>query len=512
MRTRGVDCGPMPPKSKSEVLWIVLGNQLFDPSWYKQLGCQKVFMAEDFGLCTHYRYHKKKLVLFLAAMRHFAEDLRKQKIEVHYEGFKGAPSQAPYETKLQQFLAKHPVQSLHTFEIEDKFMEKRLADFCAKSGLSLVFHPSPMFLTPRDTFGEYLKQSKKPFMKTFYEGQRKKLGILVDNKGKPRGGKWSFDAENRAKLPKGIVLPALPTVPQSAALKEVMVWVSEHFADHPGQVSEFWLPYTRSQALDWLDAFFEARFHSFGLYEDAISRHHDFVFHSVLTPVLNLGLLTPAEIVEKALEFAQAKKVPLNSLEGFIRQIIGWREFIRGIYQNYSEKEEASNFWGHERGMPACWYTGDTGIAPLDCTIQRVVRLGYCHHIERLMVLSNLMLLCQIHPRKVHAWFMEMFVDSSDWVMGPNVYGMGQFSDGGIFATKPYICASNYILKMSDYSKGPWCQDVDALFWSFLNENEAFFAKNFRMNMLLKTFAKKTAAEKRKLIERADSLRARLTT
>jgi len=182
-------------------------------------------------------------------------------------------------------------------------------------------------------------------------------------------------------------------------------------------------------------------------------------------------------------------------VEGFVRQVLGWREFIRGIYRNYSEEQDVANFWNHTRKLRDCWYTGTTGITPLDDVIRKVEDWGYAHHIERLMILGNMMLLCEVDPREVHRWFMEMFVDSADWVMGPNVYGMALMSDGGIFATKPYICGSNYWLKMSNYRKGQWSTIVDALYWNFIARNKSFFARNYRMSMMVKLLDKKTPAQ-----------------
>ena len=197
---------------------------------------------------------------------------------------------------------------------------------------------------------------------------------------------------------------------------------------------------------------------------------------------MNLGLLTPAEIIDRVMR--RADGVPLQSLEGFVRQVIGWREFVRGIYRTFGDEQEQSNFWSHERELTSAWYDGTTGIPPLDDTIRSAQKLGWAHHIPRLMVLGNLMTLCEIRPRVAHDWFMEMFIDSSEWVMGPNVYGMGLFSDGGIFATKPYICGSNYLLKMSDYKKGPWCDIVDGLYWRFIEKHREFFATNPRLALM----------------------------
>tara|TARA_Y100000591_G_C21633046_1_gene593814 strand:- start:90 stop:770 length:681 start_codon:yes stop_codon:yes gene_type:complete len=219
---------------------------------------------------------------------------------------------------------------------------------------------------------------------------------------------------------------------------------------------------------------------------------------------MNIGLITAEEIINKVLKAHQKDNFPLNSLEGFIRQVIGWREFIRGIYQNYDKEESSTNFWNHKRKLRKCWYDGTTGILPVDDAIKKVQRLGYNHHIERLMVLSNFMLLCEINPKDVYKWFMEMYVDSSEWVMGPNVYGMGQFSDGGIFATKPYISGSNYILKMSDYKKGDWCKVWDGLYWNFINKKKKFYQKNARSAFMVNTLDRMESGKRKSHFEIAN--------
>ena len=466
------------PDATRPCLWVIFGNQLFPVSKLVGLGATRAYLAEDDGLCTHFRYHKKKLVLFLAAMRRYAGELQKAGIAVHYEALSAEAPSRSYEDKLAAYLDAEPAEQIGCFEIEDKFMEQRMERFAAGRPIKLVIEPSPMFLTARHDFQDYLAQRSRPFMKTFYEWQRRRLRILMEDDGTPVGRRWSFDIENRKKLPKTLTPPPLPRITPSVEVREVSALVDARFPDHPGETADFWLPTTRAEALTWLDSFLQERFANFGAYEDAMSRQHDTLFHSVLTPALNLGLLLPREVVSKALAAAKERSVPLAAVEGLIRQIIGWREFVRGIYREYSEEQDSTNHFDHRRRLTGAWYDGTTGIEPLDLVIKRVGRLGWCHHIERLMVLSNLMLLCEVAPREAHRWFMEMFVDSSDWVMGPNVYGMGQFSDGGIVATKPYLCASNYILKMSDYRRGPWCDDVDALFWSFIDRHATFFRGN----------------------------------
>jgi len=230
--------------------------------------------------------------------------------------------------------------------------------------------------------------------------------------------------------------------------------------------------------------------HLFRTYEDAIAREETFLFHSILTPALNIGLLSPAGVMERTLVFHQRKNFPLNSLEGFVRQIIGWREFMRGIYTLEDVYQRRKNFWGFELKITASFYNGTTGIEPVDSTIRKIHERAYCHHIERLMALGSFMLLCEFHPDEVHRWFMELFIDAYGWVMVPNVYGMSQYANGGLITTKPYVCGSNYILKMSDHKKGDWLAVWDALFWRFIHVHRNMFANNPRMSMMVRQLEK----------------------
>jgi deoxyribodipyrimidine photolyase-related protein len=494
-------------------LIVILGNQLFAPALLAQkiekaADCI-IYMREDEELCTHFRYHQQKIVFFLSAMRQHAEKLREAGFEVHYE--KIGEKKGPYEEALSAFVKKCRAESLHWFEIEDKFFALRMESLAEKLKLQLEIWLSPMFLTTRDQFRDYLREIKMPMMRTFYERQRKRLRIMVTEDLKPVGGQWSFDEENRQPLPKNYEAPALPTFKANKIQREVITLTEETFSDHPGKASFFWLPTDREGAQAWLDDFLEKRFANFGAYEDAMSTEFPFVSHSVLTPYLNSGLLTPAEVVKSALKIAASKKIPLNSTEGFLRQVIGWREFIRGIYQQFSEQQDEANFWKHQRELSSHWYKGDTGIAPLDDVIKKTLRYGYAHHIERLMVVGSLMLLLEIKPKAAHRWFMEMYIDSSDWVMGPNVYGMALFSDGGIFATKPYICGSNYYKKMGGYTKGDWQDGVDGLYWSFIERHKKFFLQNPRLSMMARTLEKIGPEKKTRIYQAADQLRDRLT-
>jgi deoxyribodipyrimidine photolyase-related protein len=493
-------------------LILILGNQLFDPKYLKKHISSEtlVFMREDSELASYYKFHQQKISFFFAAMRSYADELKEFDFKVHYENL-DPQSKNNFETSLESFIRKNKITKVVHFEIEDKFFENRISLLLRKMNCKIEVLPSPMFLTSREEFKKHLGNKKKPFMKTFYESQRKRLDILVKN-GQPVGGHWSFDTENRKALPKKITPPPPEVTKKDSHMEDAIAIVEKVFSTHPGRAAELWLPVTRTEAQQWLKKFLKERLEQFGPYEDALPAHSDLVFHSALTPFLNIGLLTPQEVIDSTLKYSEKNAIPLASLEGFIRQIIGWREFIRGIYQNFSEIQETRNFWQHTNKLKPTWYQGHTGIPVLDRAIERCLRRGYNHHIERLMVIGNLMLLLEVDPKEAHRWFMEMYIDSSEWVMGPNVYGMALFADGGIFATKPYICGSNYWIKMSGDAKGDWCDGVDGLYWQFILKHRDFFAKNPRLNMMVKTAGKISPERWKKISQAAQALKEKLVS
>jgi deoxyribodipyrimidine photolyase-related protein len=343
--------------------------------------------------------------------------------------------------------------------------------------------------------GEFFNKKKTYFQTDFYIWQRKKRNLLLEGKQQPIGGKWTFDSDNRQKFPKNGKAPAILFPKENMYVKEAKEYVLKNFTDNYGATEPFNYPVTFKDAEKWLDEFLATRFMQFGMYEDAMVQKENILFHSVLTPMLNIGLLQPQDIINKAMGAAIQYEVPLNSLEGFIRQIVGWREFIRIVYEREGGQQRTKNYWGFKRKIPASFWEGNTGIHPVDTVIKKVLQTGYCHHIERLMVLGNFMLLCEFDPDEVYKWFMEMFIDSYDWVMVPNVYGMTQFADGGLMTTKPYISGSNYLLKMGDWDKAPslgggWEKVWDGLFWRFMHEHRDFFLTNPRLGMLVNMFDK----------------------
>jgi len=272
-------------------------------------------------------------------------------------------------------------------------------------------------------------------------------------------------------------------------------------------VEGFNFPTSHSMAMESFENFLENKLELFGPYEDAIPKTNSKLFHSVLTPYLNIGLISPKQVVDLTLEKSMQSSIPINSLEGFIRQIIGWREFIRGIYQECGARQRTNNFWGFTKKLPDSFYHGGTGLDPVDFVIKKSCDEAYAHHIERLMIMGNIFCLLRINPDDVYKWFMEYYIDAYDWVMVPNVYGMSQFADGGLMSTKPYISGSNYILKMSDYQKGNWTKIWDALYWDFIRKERDFFLKNPRMAMMVRIYDKKsdeTKSEYKRLVSQLE--------
>ncbi len=494
----------------SKSLFIILGNQLFPINEINDYKDSYFFMAEDYDLCTYEKHHKHKLILFLSSMRKYAFELQRKKFSLKYHKINKDNLKLTYEDKIQNFIKSKKISEIKMFEIEDKFFEKKIIKFCKRNQLKIKFLESPMFLNSRDNFKKYLSKVKKPFMASYYRQQRIEKNILIANNN-PIGNKWSFDEENRKKLPNDLPIPNQLKFKDDDIVKEVKKIVNELFFHHPGNTNNYWLGSSRKDALKTVELFIKDKINNFGDYEDSVKKNSPFLFHSTLSPYLNLGLITPKEIITKILNANKLKNIPINSLEGFVRQVIGWREFMRGIYQNYTDKLEKTNYFNHKRKLSDDWYIGTTGIDPIDDAINDLNRYGYAHHIVRLMHLSNVMTLSQLHPKEIYKWFMEMFVDSSDWVMSPNVYGMGTFSDGGIFSTKPYICGSNYIIKMSNYKKGNWSNIVDGLYWNFIHNNKEVLSKNPRMGMVMMSYRKLKGERKDYLLKIANEFIATKT-
>ena len=485
---------------KSKKVFFVFPNQLFEDISFL-INADEVILIEEYLFFTQYNFHKHKLVFHRASMKYYEGFLKANKINVRYIE---ATDEIHDIRKLIIALAENGINEISYYDVCDNYLSRRIIDGAKKYQIKTTCFPTYLFINNLNDIEEYF-QGRVRFSQTdFYAYQRKKLNILVDDEKKPLGGKWSFDAENRLKYPKDKIPPGVVFPAKSTFYEEAIEYVDNNFASNLGSISKTIIyPITHEESDKWLNEFLQQRMHEFGDYEDAIAQDELILNHSVLTPMLNIGLLLPMQIVNTTIEYAQKNEIPINSLEGFIRQIIGWREFIRAMYILKGTEQRTLNFWKFDRKIPSSFYEGNTGIKPIDKTIKKVYATAYCHHIERLMVLGNYMVLNEFHPNAVYKWFMESFIDAYDWVMVPNVYGMSQFADGGIMSTKPYISGSSYLLKMSDYKKEGWCEIWDALFWQFMHTHRNFFLKNPRLGMLIKTFDKMDEVKREKLLSTA---------
>jgi len=454
---------------------LVFPSQLFAASPVLS-EARDVFLVEHARFFRAFRFHKKKLVFHRASMKAYAGELAKKGCRVRYVEL----SEFVNSGGLSGILRSCQVEALYVVDPCDASLQQELTMLGEQLPCELHLLESPQFLSEAAGCEAFFRGRKHFSMARFYTAQRKRLAILMDD-GKPVGGKWSFDRQNRRPLPKDVVVPKLPRTRVSEYVREAGRYVQTRFPDNPGSVEGFFYPVTLREARRWLKRFLERRLMQFGPYEDAISTNHPFLFHSLLSPLLNAGLLTPADVVVQTLKFTERHEVPLNSLEGFIRQIVGWREFIRAVYVLVGHEQRTSNFWACRNRLPVGFYAARTAMEPVDAVIRRVLDNAFAHHIERLMILGNFMLLCEIHPDEIYRWFMELFIDAYDWVMVPNVYGMSQYADGGRITTKPYVSSSSYVCKMSDFPSGAWCDVWDALFWRFIHKHQKVLGGNPRM-------------------------------
>jgi deoxyribodipyrimidine photolyase-related protein len=493
----------------SKTLQIRFPHQLFKSNKQTLSKEYPVYLVEENLFFNQYKFHKQKIAFHRSTMKVHADFLKQNGFEVVYIE---ATDELSNIRALLDVLAEQGLKRLQLIDPTDFLLKKRIQQKAAVHNIQLEMTENLLFLNTTSDLARFFRADKKKFFQTsWYKSERLKRGVLLDDNGKPAGGDWTYDADNRKKYPKKKTPPPVQFPSNSEYYKEALIYIEKNFDNNLGAVTKaplYPIDYETSEA--WLQQFFEQRFHEFGSYEDAIVKQESILNHSVISPMLNIGLLSPQSVLDAALSFAKQQEVPINSTEGFVRQIIGWREFIRGMYEVKGVEMRTKNYWQFERQIPASFYNGTTGIPPIDLTIKKVLRDGYCHHIERLMVLGNFMMLCEFDPKAVYQWFMELFIDAYDWVMVPNVYGMSQFSDAGFFATKPYISSSNYLMKMSDYDKGDWQQIWDGLFWRFMQVHRDFFSGNPRLGMLVSNLDKMGPDKLNAHLEQADSFLAQL--
>ncbi|MEO7165852.1 MAG: cryptochrome/photolyase family protein [Chthoniobacterales bacterium] len=482
----------------------------------------RVLMVESKARGAVERYHQIKLVLVYSAMRHFAEELRACGWQVDYYPLENRHT---FESAARRHIAQHHPDKFVFAAPNSSFETDALTKVGRVLGLPFEFLSSTQFLLPRAEFEAWAQGSRRLLMENHYRRMRKRFGWLMQDDGEPVGGAWNFDAENRetfgswVKAGRPTAVNTLREKPD-AITREVIEVVAREFHDHPGTAAEMWLPVDRAGARKWLRLFIRERLPNFGIYEDMMATGEPFLFHSVLSPMLNLGLLTPRECVEAAIAAYDKGAAPLNSVEGFVRQIIGWREFIHGVYWHRGPDYKKLNALAVTRPLPAWFYTGETSMNCLHQVLGQTLALGWNHHIQRLMVLGNFLLLTGVRPQEALRWYLEMYVDGYDWVMAANVIGMALHADSGYMATKPYAAGSAYIRKMSDYcagcrfdpdqKTGPNACPFNYLYWNFIDEHAARFGPNPRMRMIVNSWLKRSASAQEEVRESASEFLAEM--
>ena len=464
----------------------------------------QILLYEPLETFYEISHHKHKLVFLISAFRHFKKLLKHDNlIHVKIEKQRSL-SLINYLDSLHE---KSPFSNLYVAKPSDFKTLKDLMYFCQSHEIKLKVFDDKKFISTIEDYDAWSEGKKTTIQEYYYRWLRKKFNILMDDDGKPLGEKWNFDKENRKGISQlKVEVPQRNKIKTDSITVEVMIEIEDIFNSSPGDLENFNWAVTHEHAWNLFLEFLEIYLPNYGSFQDAINKDDPFMYHSLLSPYFNAGLLDPMECIKAAENKYKESNgaIPINSVEGFIRQILGWREFIMGVYWDNMPQYKQANFWSHSKNLTDSWYNGSTGIPPLDTAIIESNNLGYTHHINRLMIISNLMNLSGIHPDEIYKWFMEMYIDSADWVMVPNVYGMGTFADGGIFSTKPYICGSSYMLRMSNHKKGEWCDVVDGLYWRFIENNLNFFKGNPRLSLMVNALSKLDPQRKKLILSKAE--------
>jgi deoxyribodipyrimidine photolyase-related protein len=501
-----------------KTLRLILGDQLsrsISSLDHIDQDADVILMCEVMDEATYVHHHKKKIVFLFSAMRHFAQDLKSEGLTVDYVCLEDSENSGSFFSEVRRAVHKHKVQRVVvTFPGEYRVYEDMLS-WSSRLGLDVEIKKDNRFLSDLDEFKQWASDRKNLRMEFFYRDMRRKYSILMDG-DQPVGGTWNYDSENRKTPPGNDLFIPRPYLSQpDDTTKQVMLLVSERFSDHFGDLEPFYFAVTRAQALEILEQFFEERLSLFGDYQDAMLEGQPWMYHSHISFYLNCGLLNPLEVVQRAEDVYRAGKAPLNAVEGFIRQIMGWREYVRGIYWMKMPGYENENFLDAKRSLPWFFWSGETDMNCLRQCIDETKRHAYAHHIQRLMVLGNFALLCGVHPRFVNAWYLIVYADAYEWVEMPNVSGMILFADGGYLASKPYAASGAYINKMSNYCKncqydvqektGPKACPFNYLYWNFMIENAKKLRGNPRLSYSYNTLDKMTKAKKEAITSSSSS-------
>jgi deoxyribodipyrimidine photolyase-related protein len=506
---------------KVRYLVLVLGDQL---GWDSSALCDfdpqldRLLMIEADSEAGEVWNHQARIALFLSGMRHFANAAHQRRWPCTYMKLDDPQWPATFAERLGHALTAHPPEALVVMETGAWRMERLIEAAAEQAQVPLRWVPDAHALCSREEFAAWAGHKKELRMEFFYRAMRQRHGVLMAGE-QPLGGQWNFDAENRkgfgAKGPGHVPAPA--QFAPDRVTQDVIALVRARFGQHPGTLAHFAWPVTREDALVALQHFIDHRLEHFGTWQDAMWTTLPFGWHALVASSLNLHLLSPREVVAAAEQAYHARQLPLASVEGFIRQVLGWREFIRGVYWLDMPQLAEANHYGHTRDVPGWYWTGKTHMACMQATIGQSLQHGYAHHIQRLMVTGQFAVLAGLSPQQVSAWYRAMYVDAVEWVETPNTLGMALHANGGRFTSKPYVASGQYISRMSNYCKGcryqpelrtgPNACPMTTLYWDFLIRHEADFAGNPRTALMVKHVAKMSAEDKALIGQQAEATR-----
>ena len=466
----------------------------------------RILMAEVMAEATYVKHHPKKIIFCLSAMRHFAEELRDKGFDVDYTRLNDDDNAGDLTGEVKRAIARHTPAKLIITEPGEWRLHKIMRGWKDDLSIDVEVRDDARFVCSHHDFAAWAKGRKQLRMENFYREMRAKTGLLMHG-DEPAGGKWNYDSENRKPAKSGLFIPMPPRFEPDAITQSVIALVKERFADHFGDAEPFWFAVTRKDAERARDHFIEEALAHFGDYQDAMLRDEKFLYHSLLSFYINAGLLDPLDVCRRVEKAYQDGDAPLNATEGFIRQIIGWREYVRGIYWLKMPDYAASNFFKADRPLPEFYWTGETDMACLAAAITQTRQEAYAHHIQRLMITGNFAMLIGADPKEVHEWYLAVYADAYEWVEMPNTIGMSQFADGGLLGSKPYAAGGNYINKMSDYCRdchydvkqktGDTACPFNALYWDFLVRNEERLRGNQRLSRIYANWDRMNANTKR---------------
>ncbi|GHC48474.1 cryptochrome/photolyase family protein [Neogemmobacter tilapiae] len=499
-------------------LILILGDQLSDGiAALKRANkaTDRVVMAEALGEGQAVPHHPQKIVLILTAMRKFADRLRSLGWTVDYSTLDDPANSQTLAGEILRRASENGSSAVIATAPGDWRLRQMLEDL----PLRVTVLPDDRFLCSEADFAAWAKDRKALRMEWFYRDMRRKTGLLMVGE-QPEGGQWNYDHDNRKPAVPDLFRPKPPRFAPDETTRDVMALVARHFPNHFGEVQNFDWATTPEQANEALDHFIQHSLPRFGDEQDAMLRDDPFLSHSLLSPYINLGLLDPLHVCQRAEAEYHAGRAPLNAVEGFIRQIIGWREYVRGIWSLHGPEYLTRNALGHQRPLPWAYWGGETHMACVKAVVRQTQEQAYAHHIQRLMVTGNFALLAGVDPAQVHAWYLSVYIDALEWVEAPNTLGMSQWADGGVIASKPYVSSGAYIDRMGDYCQscaydvraksGAKACPFNLLYWHFLDRQRDRFATNPRMAMIYRTWDKMAEAHRRDVLAQADALLDRL--